>query len=178
MRRRRALGWAAVLAGVGAALAALAWREPQPGKHGWLTALAGDWSIRMTGTEYEIGKSVRLGGLYSLFRWAEVQAPDGRRAEVPQELIENLVSYACDGRWVVARTTDGVAWLDLETGELFTERANDTRPRLPPALHPLLARQTKPRPSLRYHLLTAGALAWGAALVVAVRGSARGTARS
>lgn len=152
----------AMLAGAACATAAVvclvaAALEPPLGRGAWLTALAGDWAVRL-GDEYEIGRDPTPGRPITVYR---VITAASFRAEV-----KGVLEYAVDDRHILLRTNDGYVWRARRGGEDWHQTVE-----LPEEVEALRKSLRVPRPSRRPHFLVlAGAFSLGG-VVVFLRGA-------
>ena len=157
------------LLAVGAAL--LSYFQPTPGRHSWFYELAGDWTLQVQGTEYDIGNMPDESGHFNLVRWIPVPGANDRKSETMKEEVRDIVRYASDGTWIVAETTAGWAWVNSETKEVYAARASDDLEKQAPApVIQLLGSLHEPTPSERHlFVFLSGCLTVAALCVLLIR---------
>jgi hypothetical protein len=134
-----------------------------------LTALAGDWAVRIN-DEYEIGNDPQRGGTYTVYRVTIARNSGGQSQQLAEAEVKGVLEYASDGRYILLRTRDEFVW--RPTGDEGGWGSGAAVPNELAELRNLLA---APRPSRRPHfVLLGGAFALGGIIVVAVAKRGRG----
>lgn len=100
---------AAVLSFVAAAI------EPAAGEGGWITTLAGDWTVRLDGL-YEIGNDPQRGGTCTVYRVTPTDTDGPSTAVLWLAEVKNVVAIARDRRFILLRTAGDYAWRAVDGG--------------------------------------------------------------
>ncbi len=137
--------------------------EPSLGRGAWLTALAGDWAVRIN-DGYEIGNSPQRGGTCTVYRVATMARGRGPSQQLTEAEVEDVREYASDNRYILLRTRDEFLWRPI--GDQGGWRSGAAVPTELTQLRSLLA---APRPSRRPHFVVLGsAFAVGAMVIIAI----------
>lgn len=165
----------AMLAGAACATAAVvclvaAALEPPVGRGAWLTALAGDWAVRI-GDEYEIGIDPQPGGRPTVYRVISAAGAAGRSYVSFRAEVKDVLEYAVDDRHILLRTNDGYVWRARRGGEDWHVTAE-----LPEEIKALRRSLQAPRPSRRPHfLILSGVCFLGGVVVFSLGARSRGS---
>lgn len=146
----------------------LAFLQPTPGLHSWFHELSGDWSIRIQGTEYDIGPKPDKAGTFSIFRWIPVPASNGKDREMFHVDVSDVVRYASNEAWILAEKRRDWVWINSTTNELETvHKKDDLAAQAPVAVVQLLETLHKPKGSSRNLLILLSASLAAIGLLVA-----------
>lgn len=99
------------LVAAGVSFLVLAQYQPHAGKHSWLLGLAGDWSVRVGETPYEIARMPDESGRFFLFRWQSVGD-----AEIMEPLVHDVRAYSEHPDCIVVETHEGFKVVDVRSG--------------------------------------------------------------
>jgi len=149
----------------------LSWLQPAPGRRSWFTGLAGDPSVSIGNSDYEISRNPDETGLFTLWRWGRDEKPQTER-RIP--VAKEVTLCAADRQVILVRTSTGWVWVDLRNGTSHVAKTeDDLRGQLPIESAGLVGRLAKPKSSNRYSMLALVFVCLVSALVVASARSRR-----
>ena len=128
-------------------------KNPKPGLHSWFTSLAGDWSIVIGETSFEIGPIFDgRDDTYCIFYWRPVGS-EGKTA--PQVIVDNVVSYNYGNDYIVAKKTTGWSWINIPGKQVYNaETEEEFKALAPPQAITLASQLYEPKPAVTYVSIT------------------------
>ena len=133
--------------------------EPAPGRHSWFTSLAGDWSVKIERTDFEIGNSPENRASYCIFTWKPHQRDNGDIIEVTDIILDDVVSYKAYNNGILAEVEgDDFFWIDAVSGVSSRIPEEEASSRYGVSLTEVRKELTAPRASMLYPLRFVSAL--------------------
>jgi len=153
MKQGSRFTWTVILSLVGLFCLIIAQFEPKPGRHSWFLGLAGDPSVMIDDTPFEIGPSTDRSRTFEIFKWEMIRRPDFT-GEVPKVILGHVLEYNSNGNMIAVITTDGKALINVASGAVIY--IDEKNPMLPEASAMLYASTKRPVMSRRSEWICGG----------------------